>query len=59
MDNYKKLKASQGLIVSLDEQLWKADQLFKDSDKEDKQRLAQKIVNEYFTAIQGLLNEKT
>ena len=51
MDKYKKLKAVQGLIVSLDEQIFRYEQ-FKKID----QAIESQLVNQYFEAVDDVLN---
>ena len=52
MDNYKRLKATQGLIMSLDEQLYQAKQ------KDIKDDLLKSIIDEYFKVIVEFLNKE-
>lgn len=53
MDKYKKLKAVQGLIASLDEQLFRMEQ-FKRVPIEDAEP---KMVDQYFEAIKEVLDK--
>lgn len=50
MDTYKKLKAVQALVASLDEQIYRGEQ-FKKIDKQTENNL----VEEYFVAIKELM----
>ena len=52
MDKYKKLKAVQGLIISLDEQIYRYDQ------KDSGQVMYDKLTNQYYDAILELLISK-
>lgn len=52
MDKYKTLKAVQGLIASLDEQIYRMEQ-FKRVPIEDAEP---KTVDQYFEAIKNLIN---
>lgn len=54
MNNYKKLKCVQGLIVGLEEQIYRLKN-FKELDKEKEEVL----VNEYFNAVKEIVNEET
>lgn len=51
MDKYKKLKAVQGLIISLDEQIYRFDQ------KNSGQVVEKQLTDQYFEAILELLNK--
>ena len=50
MNRYKKLKAAQGLIISLDEQLYLKEQ-FKHDDITEAQ-----IVDQYFIAVKEVMD---
>lgn len=52
MDKYKKLKAVQGLIASLDEQIFRHEQ-FK---RVPMQSAEPKMVDQYFEAIKEIVN---
>ncbi len=56
MDKYKKLKAVQGLINSLDEQIYRNDQ--KNSDQSLNKLVEEKLTNQYYTAILELLTKE-
>ena len=56
MDKYKKLKAVQGLITSLDEQIYRYQQAgWINLDAKENE---EKLINQYYDAILELLNEK-
>ncbi len=52
MDKYKKLKAVQGLIISLDEQIYRMEQ-YKRVPIQD---MEPKLIDQYFTAIKELID---
>jgi hypothetical protein len=52
MDKYKKLKAVQGLIVSLDEQIYRMEQFHKE---EFSQAVEEKVIDQYYSAVTELL----
>lgn len=55
MDKYRKLKAIQGLIVSLDEQIYRYDQGKQGPIHSHHEKT---IVEEYFQAVKELLLDK-
>ena len=58
MDNYKKLKAVQGLIMSLDEQIYRLDQYKEPVSQENLLKEESRIVNNYFVNIKKFINEE-
>lgn len=53
LDKYKKLKAVQGLIASLDEQIFRQEQFKKITPESEKQ-----TVDQYFEAVKNLINKE-
>ncbi len=59
MDNYQKLKAVQGLIMSLDEQIYRYEKAGKfPNPKPGDNIIETQLIDQYFTAIREVLDGK-
>lgn len=58
MDRYKKIKAVQGLIISLDEQVYRYEQAGKfPNPKLNSNIIELQLIDQYFIAILEVLNQ--